>query len=117
MSTPRQRILAENIVKNAKRKKPLNKKELLVSSGYSEISAVASPGFIINQKGVQEELENLGFNADSAKRVVAEILGKRYAEDKDRLKAAEIIFKVTGDFAPEKHINLNVEQRIISIDE
>ncbi len=115
MATLRQRKLAENIVLNAQTGNKRNKKDLLVSSGYSEISAESSAKDIIEQKGVQEELKNLGFTADNAKRVVGEILDKEYAEDKDRLKAAEIIFKVTGDFAPEKH--LVVTKKIISADE
>lgn len=61
---------------------------------------------------IQEELKKLGFDSNNAKRVVGEILNKDYAEDKDRLKAADLIFKVQGDFAPEKHVNVNVETTI-----
>lgn len=115
MATIMQEKLAENIVKNAKARKPKNKKELLVSAGYSEITAQANPGFILEQKGVKEALEQLGFHSDNAKRVVAEILNKKKAQDKDRLKAADMIFDVHGDKAPEKHIV--VTRKIISIDE
>lgn len=58
---------------------------------------------------IQEELRKLGFDSNNAKRVVSNILNDETAEAKDRLKASEIIFKVHGDFAPEKHVNVNVE--------
>ena len=106
MATLLQRELAQNIVKNAKRTKKLNKKELVVSSGYSEITGIAHAGEIIAQKGVQEELENLGFDIDSAKKVVQSIL-KRGREE-NRLKAAQEVFKVEGAYAPEKRVNLNI---------
>lgn len=109
-----QKELAQNIVKNAKRPKKLNKKELLVSAGYSKITAEANPGVIIAQKGVQDELKIMGFSAENAKRVIAEVMDKSYAEDKDRLKAAELTLKVTGDFAAEKSINVNVSAEEMS---
>lgn len=95
------------IVKNSRRKKPLNKKELVVSSGYSPVSAEASATFLIDQLGVQEELQNLGFDTDSAKKVVKSILQK--GKEENRLKAADMIFKIQGDYAPEKSLNINVD--------
>ena len=93
-------------------KKPRNKKQLLVAAGYSEITASASPQVIFNQEGtkkaIEVALESQGFTEARAKQVVAEILDKKFAEDKDRLKAAELIFKVHGTFAAEKSINMNV---------
>lgn len=115
MSTLLQKKLAENIVENATRDEPLNKKELVVSSGYSEISAESSAHLIIEQKGVQEELNNLGFSSEGAKKVVAEILYNSKARDNDRLKAADMVFDVHGDKAPEKHII--VTKKLIQVDE
>lgn len=107
MATLRQKKLAKNIVENLQAKKPLNKQELVVSSGYSEMSAKSSAHIILEQKGVQEELGLLGFDEDSAKKVVKEIL--QFGEDDSvKLKAADLIFKVQGSYAPEKHTNLNV---------
>jgi phage terminase small subunit len=57
---------------------------------------------------VKKALHAMGFNSDNAKRVVAEILNDETNEPKDRLKAAELTFKVGGDFAAEKHLNLNL---------
>ena len=107
-----QKELAQNIVKNAKRAKKLNKKELVVSSGYSPMSAESSAHIILEQKGVQEELENLGFDTESAKKVVKSIL--KTGKDENKLKAADMIFKVVGDYAPEKHVILS---KIVSVDE
>lgn len=106
MATERQKKLAKAIVENAKSDKPKTKGELLESIGYAKSTSEAIPGEIMKQKGVQEELEILGFNEDSAKRVVSEILTT--SEDHNRLKAADMIFKVRGTYAPEKSVNLNL---------
>lgn len=58
---------------------------------------------------IQAELEILGFDSNTAKRVVGEILSQREVEPQHRLKAADLVFKVQGDFAAEKHLNVNVE--------
>lgn len=108
MATLKQKELAKNIVENFKRPKKLNKKELLVLAGYSEITATANPGVIIDQKGVKEELRIMGFSAENAKRVIARVMDDETAEDKDVLKAAELTLKVTGDFAAEKSVNVNL---------
>ena len=109
MGTLLQQKLAKNIVKNLGRKKPLNKKELVVSSGYGEISAESSAHLIIEQKGVQEELEKYGFTEDNAKKVVAEILLNKTTEANARINAAKEIFKVEGSYAPEKKVNMNID--------
>lgn len=110
MATLRQKKLANALVENSLADKPLNKKELLVSSGYSESSAEASAKVILDQKGVQQELIKHGFNPDAAKEIVTEIL---YAGENDtvKLKAADMVFKVHGTYAAEKHINLNIEDK------
>lgn len=112
MSTLLQKNLAQNIVKNAKAGKRINKKELVISSGYAPKTAEGHAPEIINQKGVQEELENLGFDTESAKKVVKNILAK--GKEENRLKAADMIFKVVGEYAPEKHLVL--EKKIIRLD-
>ena len=114
MATILEKRLAEEIVKNAKRKKPKNKKQLLIAAGYSPVTASASATRTIEQRTVQEQLEEWGFTSKNAKRVVGQILNKRTAKDADRLKAAEQVFKVEGDYAPEKNITL--EQKIIRLD-
>lgn len=113
MPTILQEKLADEIVKNAKSKKPKNKKELLVSAGYDETTAEATPERIIEQKGVQEALEVRGFTELNAKRVVEQILNSGKTEPNARLKAADMVFKVHGSYAPDKSINVNINQKAI----
>lgn len=47
-----------------------------------------------------EELKKLGFDSSNAKRVVGEILNS--GDDTHKLSAADKVFKVNGDYAPEK---------------
>lgn len=109
MATIRQKELAKEIIANSRAKQKKNKKELLVSAGYSIITAEAAPNLIISQKGVQKELKNLGFTEEGAKNVVEEILYDKSVEPSDRLKASDMIFKVHGTYAPEKRINASVD--------
>lgn len=113
MATLKQKKLAEEIVQNLSEGNKKTAKELLVSSGYSEKSAKSSSKEIIEQKGVQQELIVRGFDPETAKSVVAEILVGA-EEDRDRLKAADMIFKVNGEYAPEKHINMNFNAELTS---
>lgn len=112
MSTVRQKRLAKAIIDNTAREKPLNKKELVVSVGYSPVTADVKAGEIMEQKGVRQALDDYGFNEDNAKQVVAEILLKKEAQDKDRLKAADMVFEVQGSKAPQRHINYNANVSI-----
>lgn len=109
MPTLRQKKLAKNIVENSKRDKPLNKQELVVSSGYGEISAKSSAHIILEQKGVQEALSDLGFTEDGAKKVVQEIMYNPKVDANSRLKATDQVFKVHGSYAPEKTASVNLE--------
>jgi phage terminase small subunit len=61
---------------------------------------------------IQNELEILGFNENTAKRVVSEILTDDTIEPQHRLKASEQVFKVQGSYAPEKNINLNLDAEL-----
>lgn len=111
MSTLLQTKLAENIVRNLKREKPLNKKELVLASGYSMKTATRQLPAVMEQKGVREALDELGFNEDSAKKVVKEIMLNKRVDPNARLKATDQVFKVEGSYAPEKSqaLNLNIE--------
>ena len=108
MATIRQVRLADALIANTKKKKPQNKKELLVSAGYDETTAKATPALIIEQKGVQQALIERGFTEDNAKRVVAEILEDKYTAPAVRLKAADMIFEVHGSKAATKSISMSV---------
>lgn len=63
----------------------------------------------INKPNIQEALRELGFDSNNAKRVISNILNDETLEPKDRIKAAENVFKVHGDYAPEKKLNVNVD--------
>jgi len=83
-------------------------KEVLVFTGYSEKTAAGYPGTIVGQKGVREELKRLGIQEDlelAAKAIVAEIL--LLGEESNRLRAAEIIFKVLGAYNQPKRLEVN----------
>jgi Flp pilus assembly CpaF family ATPase len=108
MATQRQKKLAKAIVENAVAEKPKGIGQILENIGYSKNTAEAIPGEIIAAKGVQEELITLGFTEDNAKSVVSEIMLNPEAEDNNRLKAADMVFKVKGGYAPDKSINVNV---------
>lgn len=117
MATLRQKKLAKEIVGNLKAKKPKNKKELLVSAGYDETTALATPGRIIDQIGVKQELIKLGFDSESAKEVVKDILANPRIDPNVRLNAAKEIFKVNGDYAAEKTFSLNVNSSVEEIND
>jgi hypothetical protein len=97
MSTLRQVNLAMNIASG----RFLTLKDLLVSAGYSTITAEANPGEIISQKGVQEELVKLGFNELAAKATVSIILFE--GMEINRLRAADMIFRVLGLYHPKPY--------------
>lgn len=79
MATDLQRDLAEAIVANAKlpRDKRKNKKELLVSAGYSPTTAEATPSKIMEQKGVKESLESFGLTEGLITKALVEDINKK----------------------------------------
>lgn len=93
MPTPKQEKLAEAIILNASADKPRNKTQLLESAGYSPVSAMASAKVIMEQEGVREALAARGFSVANADNVVANILTDDDEQAKDRLKAAELVYK------------------------
>lgn len=102
-----QQKAAQLTVEKVRKTGKLKKGEIILEAGYSEAMST-QPHKVFDTEGFKEELAKLGFDSSNAKRVVGEILNKQYAEDKDRLKASEIVFKVHGDFAPEKSVNINI---------
>lgn len=111
MGTILQKRLAKAIVENAVAEKPLNKKQLLVSSGYSPLSASQSQTFIMDQKGLHEELDRLGFSLEAADLVVKTVL-KTARKDENKIRAAQEIYKRLGGYAPEKRTSLSVNMDI-----
>jgi nitrogen regulatory protein PII len=106
MATQRQRKLAEAIVANAKTAKPVGVGQLLVGVGYSESVATAYPTKIIESEGVQEALEDFGFSPLNARKVVGRILNG--GKEENQIRAADMIFKVHGSYAPDKSVTVHV---------
>lgn len=102
MATLKQQKLAKGIVDNLAAKHPKTKQELVSEAGYSDLTADRASKDIIESDGVKETLVSFGFDPETAKGVVAEILigGEN---DTVKLKAADMIFKVHDTYAPEKH--------------
>jgi hypothetical protein len=109
MATLKQKKVAKLVIENAQADKPLTGGQILEKTGYAP-GVIKNPSDVLDSKGVQEELIRHGFNPDAAKEVVTEIL---YAGENDavKLKAADMVFKVHGTYAAEKHINLNIEDK------
>ena len=117
MSTLRQKKLAENIVKNASSKERMTAGQMLENVGYKPSVAKHKPKEIIEAKGVINELNRLGFDEDSAKNVVAEILSNPFEESNTRLNAAKEVFKVFGTYAAEKSFNLTTTATVDELKE
>lgn len=63
----------------------------------------------LTKPNIIEELRILGFDSNNAKRVVGQILNSEDQDSQHRLNAADKIFKVNGDYAPEKNLNINID--------
>lgn len=107
MPTARQKKVAKLIVDNLTMDKPLTGGEIVENSGYGETMKLY-PKRIIDSDGVKEALNDYGFNVENAKKVVGAIL-ETGENDNVKLKAADMIMKVHGAYAPEKVVNLNVD--------
>lgn len=107
MPTIRQKRIAKKLIDNLSADKPISAGEMLKTEGYSK-SLQNHPKRVLESEGVQEELiETHGFDPELAKQVVSGILvgGEN---DNVKLKAADMIFKVHGSYAPEKQVNINL---------
>lgn len=94
MSTLLQEQLAEAIVANKSlpRDKRKNKKELLVSAGYSPVTAGATPSVILDSKGVKEALATYGLTERLiTEALVADIKGKPKRRVKELSLGADIL--------------------------
>ena len=94
MATDRQRDLAEAIVVNRKlpRDKRKNKKELLVSNGYSPKTAGAIPSTILESKGVKDVLREYGLTEELITTALVEDIKAKPKNRKPELQlGAEIL--------------------------
>jgi len=111
--TPRQRKVAQIIVDSARGKRPdiKNSGDIVIAGGYSP-AIKDSPKDVLNTTGVTIALRELGFNPEGAKKVVESIMYNENSADKDRLKASDMVFKVHGTYAPDKHVSLNIDTTV-----
>ncbi len=86
-------------------------KEILAINGYGT-SLQNAPARVLESAGTIVALEELGFTEENAKNVVTHILKDNTARAGDRLKAADMVFKVYGTYAAEKSINVNVDTTV-----
>jgi len=113
MSTDLQKDLAEAIVENMKkpRAKRKNKKELLVSTGYSEVTAESIPSKIIEAKGVKDALKEWGLTEELITTALVDDIKGKPKNRKEELKlGAEIL-----GMKAEKDTNINFIQNNINI--
>ena len=111
MSTDLQRDLAEAIVINKKlsRDKRKNKKELLVSMGYSTSTAESIPNKIIESKGVKDALKEWGLTEELiTTSLVFDIENKPKGRVKELSLGAEILGMKEGDNKGGKILIINV---------
>ncbi len=112
--TIRQRRVARTIVDTLQGKTDYKTgKDIMTANGYGTGLQI-QPGRVLQSVGTIKALEELGFNEDTAKNVVKQILTSDSAMNKDRLKAADMVFKVHGTYAAEKHVSLSVETNVDS---
>ncbi len=111
--TPRQRRVAKIMldVAQGKRLDIKSQGDIVIAGGYSP-ALKDSPKTLLNTRGVEVALKELGFNPEGAKKVVESILYNENSADKDRLKASDMVFKVHGTYAAEKHVSLNIDAQI-----
>jgi Holliday junction resolvasome RuvABC DNA-binding subunit len=109
--TIRQRRIAKAIVDNLASGKQTAKVELLRQNGYGT-SLQNNPKRVLESAGTIKALGELGFNPETAKKVVESIMLDESAMNKDRLKASDMVFKVHGTYAPDKHVSLNIDAQV-----
>lgn len=105
-TTLKQQKIARAIVDNLKGKNHKTAKEMLVKCGYGK-GLAKQPKRVFKSKGVKRELKRLGFDEDSAKRVVVEIMND--GKEENRLRATDQVFKVQGSYATDKKDDSNKE--------
>lgn len=108
MGTLRQKEAAKLTVEKVRKGTKVTKGEILKEVGYAD-SVTLHPDKVFETEGFKEEITKLGFDSDNAKRVIGKILDSEYVEEATRIAAAREIFKVNGDYAPEKRVSVNVE--------
>jgi len=98
-TTLKQQKIAKAVVDNLQGKNHDTAKVMLVNAGYGK-GVAKSPKRVFKSKGFKKELKRLGFDEDSAKKVVTEIMIE--GKEENRLRATDQVFKVHGSYATDK---------------
>lgn len=109
MPTAKQKKVAQLLIENIQLDKPLNGGQMLAKVGYSKSMQHAKVNDVLESEGVKEALNDYGFNVETAKRVIGQILTDG-ENDNVKIKAADMVLKVHGTYAPEKSVNLNINE-------
>lgn len=109
MPTAKQKKVAQLLIENIELDKPLNGGQMLAKVGYSKSMQHAKVNDVLESEGVKEALNDYGFNVETAKRVIGQILTDG-ENDNVKIKAADMVLKVHGTYAPEKSVNLNINE-------
>lgn len=101
-------MAAQIIVDSVRARKDISKAEIVRQAGYSK-QQEKSPTNVLASEGVKIALAELGFTLDRADETVASILTGKRTKDETKLKAADIIYKRLGGYAPDKSISVSVK--------
>lgn len=95
--TAKQVGVAQDLVRHFEKHEFKSGAEILKKNGYGK-KKQEYPKLVFQSKGVQKALGELGYDIDSAKKVVAHIMttGSEFAQ----LQAAQTILKTEGAYAP-----------------
>ena len=109
MSTIRQKLVARELKNAIENNIPITGGRVAEKCGYGK-DAILNPRRVLERRGVKKELAILGFSEFEADTTVGQILLKG-KKDESKLRAADIIYKRVGSYAPEKSqsVNLNLE--------
>jgi hypothetical protein len=101
MATIKQKQVAKMVVDKMTGKSKLTGQKMLEKVGYSRGIARHS-GRVFRSTGVKLELKKYGFDEETAKQVVVDILVNSQKEE-NRLRAAEQVFRVCGSYSTDKN--------------
>lgn len=111
--TPRQRKVAKLVVDSALGKiNATSHKEIVAAAGYGK-GIQNTPLRVMNSDGVNEALNDLGFNEETAKKVIAKILNSDESKDENKIRAADLVFKVKGSYVADQNVKENNANPII----
>lgn len=109
-TTLKQKTLAHLVADAINNGSDKSQGQLIQEAGYSPVTA-ENPKIVFNQDGFKKELAKLGFSINAADQQVNNLLvnGKK---EETKLKAADLIYKRLGGYAPDRTINVSVKGNI-----